>query len=255
MRLLGVVLLLVGVPPLIGGVIAASEDPVYEARSELIYDRLTSSNATDELQIRTEVALISSRPVLERASSTIGLNVDELSQIVSASRISDSQIIGVAATNEDGDSAVRVVDAVVASYLETQADSPDGAAETAYLTERIAALQEQLAAVEQRVAEVAPEGSGAADSVTLLTLQSQAEALRTQITDAQSQITNLTVEGIGSGSPVRLLTPAYLADEPISPRPLRTVVGGLLAGILLAVGFLIARAYAARQGSDGRVVE
>jgi polysaccharide biosynthesis transport protein len=108
-----------------------SRDYIYEARASvlvhLIGDALTGRNEDRPNYIPTHMQMITSTAVLNRAIEKLGANdtedrtwpsVEELADSLKVTCQRDTEILNIAYQTKDKSSAARVVEAVVASYLD-----------------------------------------------------------------------------------------------------------------------------------------
>jgi capsular exopolysaccharide synthesis family protein len=115
----------------LGSLYYFSRDYIYEARASvlvhLVGDALTGRNEDRPNYIPTHMQMITSTAVLDRALEKLGANdtedtawpsVDQLADSLKVTCQRDTEILNIAFQTKDKSIATRVVEAVVASYLE-----------------------------------------------------------------------------------------------------------------------------------------
>jgi capsular polysaccharide biosynthesis protein len=197
----------------------------YAARAQILYP-LTEESPTgflrEDRSLTTQLVLLRSRTVLAPAAQANGLSVQELDDKLRASVVEGSEVVDLEVRDPDREVGLRLADAVTARYLAVANDVP---------SENRAYLRSELAEVERRLdaGELSP-GQTAALAGRRATLLDRLDALEL------------------AGPQATLLTPAYSADDPVSPRPLLAGAAGALSGLLVAAAlvFLLARRWTRR---------
>ncbi|PKI90830.1 hypothetical protein CW368_09205 [Actinomycetales bacterium SN12] len=200
------------------GVFAIASPTRYSATTSLVVSSLVTNPFTDsreEVNIRTEREIISSREVAERASQALDVKLAPDSFLLSQVDVaapSGSQILQVTVQAASPAQAARAADAISKAYLDFRRE---GADETAarYLEK----IDEQL-----------------------LELRNQQPAdVNQRLTEAlQQQRLSVTLT---SAEPGRIIGKATVPSRPSSPGLAVSLAGGLVGGFLLGVAFALAR--------------
>ncbi|MCZ2836042.1 hypothetical protein [Modestobacter sp. VKM Ac-2985] len=220
-------LLVVMVPTVIAYFVGASGAAMYAARSEVLFVATTSNSTADDQAMATQVALMTSRPVVAAVAEQYDLSVEELSDAVTAERVDRSQMLRL--TVEDGDPAraVEITESLTEAILARSAGrSPQAGQEEAYLSGRIAELQQRLS----------QEGAGTGSQQLVLE----------QLIDLQARLTDLQLPPEPAIEP---LTAAYELPDPVGPQPVRSAAAGAIVGIVLAALTVVAL-LARRRSAD-----
>ncbi|WP_222192792.1 hypothetical protein [Modestobacter italicus] len=183
----------------------------------------TSSNSTaDDQAMATQVALMTSRPVVAAVSEQYDMTVEELTASVTSERVDRSQILRLTVEDGDPDRAVDIAESITNAFLERSAGrSLQAAGELTYITGRIDELEQRLADLQ----------SGDPDQQLIVE----------QLIDLQVRLTDLQLP---PDPPVELLTAPYELPDPVGPQPIRSAAAGALVGIVLAavtMVFLLAK--------------
>jgi len=199
---------------------------VYDASAELIYERqLTVSNpltgasyidASERyMQLASVASIIASPDMQARAQSELGSGAsvagfDVEAEVVnsdeSAAALSSSSVVRITATGDDPETVAAVANAYAVAYVDYRRESVK-----AQLLELIDAVR----------AEIATYQGAARESTDYLVLQQRLQDLR-------------LLRSTASGN-FRVLSPATVPDSPVSPKPVRNALLGLLAGLIIGV--------------------
>jgi hypothetical protein len=173
--------------------------------------------------------------------------VDDLEKDVDASIEQYSTVIQVEVTADSDPAALQTLQALVDGYL-TLARQPTAVARN--LTTLLTQARQNTTELQTREKQLIPE------VLAGKTLQATLDDTRTQLTASldwekaiQARINEVGLTG-QAGSAAQVLTPPYTLGEPTIPRWLRgaaigTLVGMIVAGVMLAIG--AARATSARS--------
>lgn len=206
--ILAVVLTLLG-----AGAYLATADNVYEAAADLLVspasgdDPVLSSlgvireSSDPTRDVETAARLATTIDVAERAREDFGLEGSgrDLLKVVRAEPIAQSNIVAIVAEGSTREEAQDRANAFAAAAVE----------------QRTASLHEQIEAVLPGL---------------------QPELGEDVSAELEAQIARLESLASGPDPTLRVETEASLPTSPVSPRPLLTVAGALLAGLVLGVG-------------------
>ena len=239
-----VVLLLV-LPAVVAGLLSAGQDPTYEARAEILYQRVpVTDEQTVERELATQQVLLQSRPFIETAADSVRRERDELTEDVTVELVEESSILQLAVRDDDRDraraAATSLVDQYIAAVEARSAETSTAAQERALLQPQIDAATTRLQEISARLRTLVPiPVPSAGVQVELRDLESERGLVRQQLTDLQAQVTEIDRRALQEGaSPTRVVTPPFLLDDPVGPQPLRAAAAGLLVGVILATALL-----------------
>ena len=219
-------------------VVSLLRSPVYEAeaelllqpaQAELLLDPALNVRSDPNRAIQTEIRMIRNEPVRELVRQRLGE-----APSVSVRPVDGTDIVVVAAEDGDPERAAEVANAYAESYLEyrrTQA-SEEAAAATQEIQPTIDDLQAQIDDLQAQIDAASPEDRSAAQE----RLGPQRDALIQQRALLAQRLGQVELRaGLGNGG-ARLAAPAETPDSPVRPKPLRSGVIALGAGLVLGIG-------------------
>ncbi len=222
--------------------VSLAQTPLYESQAEVAVEpiRRTGDVSLEQLLqpqssvVETERLVVTSRPVTTRAAETIGVtDLRGLLQQISVEIVRDTRVVRIVATDPDPVVAASMADAFAEGYLDYRRDQAVDQllAAAANLEDRAAGLEGQITEIDAQLA------GGEADEA----LNVQRDALLAQLGQVLGQASELdnATENVSGGG--EILTPAEVADEPVSPQPVRTGALALVLGLLLGVGLAFLR--------------
>jgi len=224
-QLITVVTLLVTVPAVVFSLL---KTPVYAGQAELLLQPRSSETLFDPnsglrsdpaRQVQNEIRILSSAPVRDAVRQQLGS-----APKVSASAIGATDLIRVTARSADPQQAATFANAYATAYIDYRRKQAvdDVLAASQQVQTKIGELQRQI--------DAAPAGPQK-DSVV------EAQSLFRQKLD------QLQVDGALKQGGAQLVTPAVVPTSPVEPRPLRTGLIALFAGIVLGVGVAFLREF------------
>jgi succinoglycan biosynthesis transport protein ExoP len=238
------------------------QSPSYQAHSQLLFQFRTSDPLSQPVsvddskrELNNELRQMESTAARElvRNTYTGPLNVDDVTATVAST---DADVITVSVTSNDAAEAARLVNVYAQKYIEfrrqTQIDRLGTYANGVIsqindLKANIDNLNLPLAALDARIAR---EPSSSTEIGSLRTQRDQLVAqLSPQLTSLQSQLLFLQQElgkielssTLTRAGDVSILESAEVPTAPVSPRPTRNAVLGLVVGLLLGVGAAFVR--------------
>lgn len=237
LRLAALAVALIVVSTATAWVISALSDPVYGARTDLIYalDDVQSQPQADRV-LATQIVVLRSRAVLEPVAENAGLSPEELDEKTDVELLDDSQVIRVTVADPDPERALGMAEDLGERYVDFVArrNEQQLAEQTELLESEVEALREERATIEERLAELsAGRAAGEPIGAEERRLEIELQDVLGAITDRQSQQVALRVAATEAAAAL-VLTPPYVLEDPLAPRPLRAVAAGLFVGILLA---------------------
>jgi len=264
------------------------QPPAYEGKTTLLVSprytaaRLLGTEFSDlspEAQgvSETHLELIRSRAVIERAiaEKNLGVSADDLLRRVRVTRIGQSDLVTVVATDRDAAKAAASADAVASAYIgwsqQNHATSYKRAADALQerldaMTTRVTALRTKLSAMESywksvsiRVKDAKAAGTSATPGTStgsggaqqkkvdaLLKssawaaqrvgeLNAQIDAAKTQSDRLVDRIEALREDEESSEGDAVIVAPSVVGTTKTSPKPLRNGILGLAVGFLLGI--------------------
>jgi len=204
-------------------------EPQYEAIATILIPAPEGSQVP-ERQLLNQTTIMTSTPVLQRAAEHYGGNMDATvaRRLVSVEASDVADVVTLRALGSDAEAAVRLADAVVASYLTI-------AQETGQATpEAVGRVQEQERVLRDRI--VAVEG-GLRDDRNDPGLQAELAALTDDLQVRVARELQLTLGDVSQVSYVTVLGAAQASL--LHDQVWRTVGLGALIGLAVSVGFVL----------------
>lgn len=200
--------------------------------------------------------LVTTRPVLAPVIAELSLpvDVDELKERVAASRVRDTQLLQVSASDADPARAAAIADAVArhfATFVAAQIDQ-QLATTRSVLDAQLADTRRQIDEVEQEIARLEQRDSAGADPATpapgaslQATLDRLQNAYFALVVNAQS----MGLDAAAAQGRVTVWVPAEVPTAPYAPNVALTTLLGVIAGLLVAGGVvLLHQLWLARAG-------
>jgi succinoglycan biosynthesis transport protein ExoP len=217
--------------------------PIYEGRAKVLVRPVQNLTATSVSlpqapNLDTERELATSQTVAQRVRADLGLpiSVDTLLDTVKVTVVADTEVLLVAYTNPDPATAAQVANGFANAYIDfrtSQAlDQFQGAA---------GAVQERISALGRNVADLNRRIEGTSDSTLQASLQSQRDTLVAQLGVLQQKMADLQAAGTTLTGAAEIVQRAEAPTTPISPQKVRNGILGLLAGVMLGIGFAFLR--------------
>jgi non-specific protein-tyrosine kinase len=229
----------------VGAALAASlsQTKIYQAsadvllqprRSETLFDPETGARSDPARAIQTEIRILSSKPVRDEVQRQLGT-----APAVAATPVGQTDVIQVRAQSADPASAAQTANAYANAYIATRrkqsVDDLFAAAEQ--IQAKVDDLQVQIDEIPEAPAVARGQAVPVDPNLTRRSNLVQQQALFKQKLD------QLQVDAALKTGGAQLVTPASAPGVPIKPTPRRNTVLGLLAGLMLGVGFAFLREY------------
>lgn len=263
------IVLVVVVTLLVGGVALGSalvETPIYASSAFVTLEASTLSGGPleddflTEQELSTQVQIVTSRRVAERAAEFLGLGISAgaLSGKASAGMVNDTRVMRVSGVDVDPQRAADIANAFADAYL---ADRREQALErvleaSASLTARADSVRDRIDAIEAEL-----RGASGEDAEQLARERDRLEEQQGQLAAQESVLEATDAFVRGGGEVLRRAEPA---GQPLSPQPVRDAVLGLAAGLLLGAALAFVRewfddtvrsdSHVARAMRDGSVL-
>lgn len=261
--------------------LSARQSPTYQASAQVLLEAQSvdpvadgaNNGPTAERQLNNEVRQLESTKVRE-AVAEVYKGPLEVSMVKGAVDANDADVISVSVSGRDPEEVSRLVNTYVDTYLKFRPQQQVAAlletgnavrVKVDELRKRVTEVSAPLVDLDARIAAATPAGVSVRNPLTTVSpaqvaqlaqvadLQRQRnvkfEELNPQLTSLQSQLAFyqdqldkvLLSAGIRQAGELRLLAPATVPSSPVSPKPLRNGVLGLMIGALLGVGLALAR--------------
>jgi polysaccharide biosynthesis transport protein len=184
--------------------------------------------------LATEIRVINSDTVFRQASEKLGFDAG-----VTATGDAEAAILTITSVDADPDKAAKIANTYAEVYSDFRRNQT--------LTEIKAASAELRKQVESYQAEIDQynvelTAEGVTDSA-LESIRAKRDAAQRSKDSYQAKIDGLTVDASLKSGSATVLTPAVPASAPFSPRPLRSGMIGLLAGLIVGLGLAFLREF------------
>jgi capsular polysaccharide biosynthesis protein len=182
--------------------------------------------------VLNQTTIMTSTPVLERAAERYGADMDIAlaRRLVSVQASDVADVITVRALGSDADTAERLADAVVTSYLTIGQETGQAAPEA------VAQIQEQEGVLRERIADVESALRGNTDDPALL---AEIEALTDDLGDRVTSELRLTLGDTSDASPAVVLGEAEASR--VKDKVLQRAGLGALIGLAVSLGIVLWR--------------
>lgn len=187
----------------------------------------------------TQKVILRSDAVLRPAAAEAGVSMKELEEAVSVGTVGESEVLRLLVVDYQPERARRTAQVVADTYIKTVASTLP--AEDDETIDFLRAQSEKLAATlaEVRGRQAALEAArvvGTPPTAEERQLEVEATVLLRRIGLVEDRLTSREIGG--SMVDVRALSEARVLDEPVSPKPMRSALGGFVVGLLLAAATL-----------------
>jgi capsular polysaccharide biosynthesis protein len=216
----------------------------YGARTEIVYplnaEISSGSTLRQDRTLSTQLVAIKSRTVLTPVAIKYHMTADALSKKIVASVLQDSEVIRIEADDASQAKALALVTDVARQYLKNAGNDKNAQLEAnlsgqiVLVNNQIGTLTNQLAAAQTRRLNGPNPGTQSAEEVQYTT---QLNDANTQLQSLRSALTAATSADL-TAQKVQQLTQPYEAGK-VAPKPVRTGIAGVLAGMLIAAGVVV----------------
>ncbi len=255
---IGLLVLLLALPPLLALGLASTRTPVHGARAELIYRVPPDSQRFDQ-EIQTQVLVLGSRGFLQPTAAAFDMPTEQLQEALTAEQVDGSELLRVTVSNTDAERALALVKSITESYTKRLTGGSTLDDQSQALQRRLDRLHAREERVNNRLSKVTARDARRAAandkrpeaSASQLRLEGVAVSLRDQLSELERRMTDYRLRELEGGPTVEVVAAPYVLDDPVSPQPLRSLAAGLLIGIILAGSALVGlRARAGRRAQD-----
>ena len=203
----------------------------YEALATILV-QAPEGSAVPGRHAQNQMTIMTSTPVLERAAERYGADMDVAlaRRLVSVQASDVADVITVRALGSDADTAERLADAIVASYLTIGQDTGRAAPEA------VAQIQEQEGVLRERIADVELALRGSPDDPALL---AELAALTDDLGDRVTSELRMTLGVSSDASPAVVLGEAEASR--VKDKFLQRAGLGALIGLAVSLGIVLWR--------------
>jgi len=203
-----------------GGFLASRiQTPVYEASAKVLVSKSHQQGGTDIFAISdqqlvlTYLQLLKTRPILDEASSKLGVQIDL--DNIQVNIVPDTQIIQIKVQDEDPKQAVAIANTLVQVLIEQNETLYAGryAVYEEGLNSQIAQAQKQINTLQSQITQI-----------NQATLQEQFDLVNKQIKDIQDEISNLEADIAKFPSILSTLDRAKLNEKQTEVDQLRSLL-------------------------------
>ena len=183
-----------------------------------------------ERTLQTQVQMVQLRPVAEATIKKLNLQTtpDELAKHVRVTELGQTNIVEITATNGDAKTASDIANTMAVEYVSAARD-----AERASIAAAADEVQKRL---DQAKAEIIDLGRRIAGSGNASDLQAELQIATGTYSNLADKLEQLRINEQLETGPGRVVSAAVLEDTPVSPKPLRNTVLGLVVGLMLGLG-------------------
>ncbi len=227
---------------IVAGILSLLQSKTYEASAEvLIEPRPTESVFSDNgstnsnpatATVETEVRVVRSDPVRRAVRDALKTSPPP----VSAARIGETEVMRISARSGSARRAAQVANAYATAYVNYRKSQAVGdlASASRSIRDKIAALQTEIDALDRRM-------SSSSDAQA--TVGPRYEALLAEQGLLAQKLDSLEVDANLKSGGAQLVRNAPVPDNPVSPKPLRNLLLGLIVGLVLGTGAAFLQEY------------
>jgi succinoglycan biosynthesis transport protein ExoP len=217
--------------------------PIYQGQAKVLVRPVQNLTATSVSlpqapNLDTERELATSQTVAQQVRTDLRLSttVDRLLATVKVTVVTDTEVLMIDYTDPDPATAARVANGFANAYIDFRTSQALDQFQTA-----AGAVQERTTALIGDIADLNRKIDGATDPTQQASLQSQRETLVAQLGVLQQKMADLQAAGTSLSGAAEIVQRAETPTTPISPQKVKDGVLGLLAGLMLGVGFAFIR--------------
>jgi tyrosine-protein kinase len=217
--------------------------PVYEGRAKVLVrpvQNLTSTSVSlpQAPNLDTERELILSEAVAQKVQNDLRTttSIDTLLRRVGVTVVADTEILAVKYDDPDPATAATLANAFADAYVDFRTSQALDQFQAA-----AGAVQERINDVKVDISDLNRGIDGASDPVLKGSLESQRDTLVAQLGVLQQRLVDLQAAGTTLSGAAEVVQRAERPTVPISPQKVRDGVLGLMAGVILGMGFAFLR--------------
>ena len=235
-------------------VVSLNMTPIYKATAQVRIQQASSPGSVDtysdiiasERLARTYAKLMIARPVLEQALAELGLtdvvDVEELSERVSANPVRDTTLVEVSVEDPDPTRAVQLANIIPQVFARQNEALQRSRFEESKrnLQNQLRTLEEELAQVQQQLADLRSRED--ADPAEVLRLEAQVTSLQTSYANLLRQFEEVRLAEAQAVDTIVLSEPAVEARK-VRPKVLLNTLLAAILGLMVGVGAVFLREY------------
>jgi capsular exopolysaccharide synthesis family protein len=208
-----------------------------DAGSAILGSGLSNLTGGNEFSAQTQVQVIQSQQVLERAIATLTVQTtpDALLQKVTVLAVGDTNVITISATDDDPQSAAAIANALAQAYVQSSAETKRASIKAAAdeVQTRLDAAKSEIVTLSLQAESSKNAGAAKAElSIATANYASLSQKLEDLRVNQQLVVGNAQVIGVAAPDPI-----------PVSPKSVRNGVLGLVAGLVIGIGIALLRDY------------
>ncbi len=228
----------------VGFVISSQMTPVYEA-STTIFIREGGADTSNELTnitiserlARSYAQMLTKRPVFEKVIARLGiaLTADELSEMVTASTVRDTQLIIITVEASDPNLAATIANAFVLVFSEQIQDT-----QSLRYGSSLDGLKTQITETENQIATLKQSLTVATETADIARLETRLNQYHEIYTDLVLSYENVRAADAHSVSSVVQVEQAIPPSTPIRPNTAQNILLAAVVGLMLSMGTIFA---------------
>ncbi|MEY2398572.1 MAG: tyrosine-protein kinase [Actinomycetota bacterium] len=211
------------------------QSKVYEGRAEVLLqnrlgDSIFNQNQQQQNEVaQTEIRVLKSAPVRAAVTKKLGSAPN-----ISASPIPETDLFQVTAHWSDPTSAARLANEYVKAYIQYRRSQSidDLLAASTEIQSKVSALDQQIDAISAQISRAGTNERATVEA----NLGPKRDALVSQQALFKQRLDQLDVDASLKTGGAQLVTPAVANPSPVSPKPIRNGILGLLLGLILGLG-------------------
>jgi uncharacterized protein involved in exopolysaccharide biosynthesis len=216
---------------------------VYGAQADLlIRPGGDASGFGAERDLATQETILQGGAVLGPVADAAGVPLERLRTMVSVENPAQTNILRLTVASQDRGTAQRLAELITQEYLRRASAAGDGGPDplAAQLERQADSLSRTLSETLSRLDALARQRRpGAAAAPEEQRLRAAATSTLGRLGAVQDQLTALTSRRLEQAD-VTVVVPAHLLERPLRPRPAQALAMGVLLGLLVAAGVVLA---------------
>jgi uncharacterized protein involved in exopolysaccharide biosynthesis len=216
---------------------------VYGAKADLLVrPGGDASGFGAERDLATQQTILQGSAVLGPVADAAGMPLERLEKMVSVENPAQTNILRLTVASRDRGTAQRLAELITEEYLRRTSAAGGGAVDplAAQLERQADGLSRTLSQTLDRLEALTRQRRpGAAAASEEQRLRAAATSTLQRLGAVQDQLTALTARRLGQAD-VTVVVPAHLLERPLRPRRAQALAMGILLGLLVAAGVVLA---------------
>jgi non-specific protein-tyrosine kinase len=224
------------------------QTPIFQANTTLLVNEASAKSAStdynalmaSERLTRTYAQMITTQPLLEQVIKQLQLSATpaSLAGSITVSPVRDTQLITIAVESPDPGQAAKVADTLVAAFTQQVREL-----QTARFTSSKENLQTQMTDLQSQIDQTAALISKERDAAQLSQIQARQAQYRQALTTLVSNYEQIRLAEAQTTNTIVQVEPAVLEPYAVRPKIMQNTVLAGLAGLLLALAFVLVLDY------------